>query len=229
WQAYSSRARCRFNLGDFQAAVADATRAIDLGADDHRSWMYRGMAYWYRGKSKEALADFDKVTTFPDLSTRTWERVIRARAALGDAAGYRRACTVLMERVGGKGAESELNWWAWLCVLAPEALADPGQAVRLAEKAYQAAPDDATRNTLGASLYRAGKWEQAVQTLEENQGTNAAFDWLFLAMAHHRLDHADKAREFLKLAVDWMDAATQGKAVVPSIGEPPNVDQRIEL
>jgi penicillin-binding protein 2 len=35
--------------------------------------------------------------------------------------------------------------------------------------------------------YRAGQWEQAVQTLEQNKGGAAAFDWVFLAMAHRQI------------------------------------------
>jgi WD40 repeat protein/serine/threonine protein kinase/tetratricopeptide (TPR) repeat protein len=228
WRAYYYRGRCRSELGDYQASVADNGRAIELGADDYRCWNNRGLAHWRLGNWKAAADDNEKVvTTFPDSDYGgPWFQLIRARARQGDAAGYRRACTGFMDR-WGKGADP--NTLAWLCVLAPDALADPGQIVQLAERAYKQSPTTEVCNTLGAALYRAGKWKRAVETLDKNQGAFAASDWLFLAMAHHRLGHADKAREFLEKAVTWMDAARQGKAIFPSTGKPPDYTQRVEM
>ncbi len=67
----------------------------------------------------------------------------------------------------------------------------------------------ATMNTLGAILYRAGRFEEAVKRLDEarkadKQGGNVT-DWLFLAMAHQRLKHADEAKRCLGKAVALMD------------------------
>ena len=76
--------------------------------------------------------------------------------------------------------------------------------VRLAELAVNGAPEPlkgAILNTLGAALYRAGRFAEAVRRLEEgiqqSKGVSREADWVFLAMAHHRLGHHDEARRWL--------------------------------
>ena len=58
-------------------------------------------------------------------------------------------------------------------------------------------------NTLGAVLYRAGRFEEAVRQLKRSVEVHGAggtpYDALFLAMAHHQLGHADQARRWLRL------------------------------
>ena len=59
--------------------------------------------------------------------------------------------------------------------------------------------------TLGAALYRAGRFAEAIRSLEESH-QNRSDDgdprgFAFLAMAHHRLGHRDEAQRWLdKLA-----------------------------
>src|SRR5262249_24109214 len=56
-------------------------------------------------------------------------------------------------------------------------------------------------NTLGAALYRAGRFAEAQRRLDEGnqkrKGKSLEVDWVFLAMAHHRLGHHDEARRWL--------------------------------
>jgi hypothetical protein len=63
--------------------------------------------------------------------------------------------------------------------------------VRQARYAYQ--------NTRGAVLYRAGRFEEAAKGIREgmslHDGGGELHDWLFLALAEHRLKHADAAKE----------------------------------
>jgi tetratricopeptide (TPR) repeat protein len=76
--------------------------------------------------------------------------------------------------------------------------------VRLAEIALQGttgAGKAAVLNTLGAALYRAGRFDEAIRRLQEGiqlrNGRSVAQDWAFLAMAHFRLGHRDEARRWL--------------------------------
>ena len=66
------------------------------------------------------------------------------------------------------------------------------------------------RNTLGLAYYRAGRYREAVETLQPNlkdQGDSAlAYDLYFLAMSHHQLGDSAQARQFYDLAVRWSDA-----------------------
>ena len=58
-----------------------------------------------------------------------------------------------------------------------------------------------------------GRFAESIETLERSQrvgkGRFAAFDLFFLAMAHHRLNHPEKARARLEQTKRWMDANRQ--------------------
>src|SRR5262249_33796376 len=61
-----------------------------------------------------------------------------------------------------------LNELAWTLVTHAEpARRDPGQAVSMAREAVELMPQEGgICNTLGTALYRAGRWEDAIKTLE---------------------------------------------------------------
>jgi hypothetical protein len=56
-------------------------------------------------------------------------------------------------------------------------------------------------NTLGAALYRAGRFQEAISRLEEGirkrGGESSPQDWTFLALAHHQLRHHPEADAWL--------------------------------
>jgi hypothetical protein len=64
-------------------------------------------------------------------------------------------------------------------------------------------------------LYRAGQHQEAISTLNEaldaHGSGGTAWDWVFLAMAHHRLGEADEARRWLHKVSE----AIQGNATGP--------------
>jgi tetratricopeptide (TPR) repeat protein len=124
--------------------------------------------------------------------------------AAGDSDGLRRAASDLLTRFGTLTSVHEANSVAWSCALAPGAVADPAVAVRLLQGALQGWPGPANPNylkTLGAVMYRAGQFENAIRRLEEGirirRGVNDPLDWAFLAMAQARLGHRDEARRWL--------------------------------
>jgi uncharacterized protein HemY len=63
------------------------------------------------------------------------------------------------------------------------------------------------RNTLGLAYYRAGRFREAVATLEPNLNDQVdwalAYDLYFLAMSHHQLGESVRARQFYDLALRW--------------------------
>jgi uncharacterized protein HemY len=71
-------------------------------------------------------------------------------------------------------------------------------------------------NTLGAALYRADQLNEAVRqvntAIKLRGDVDTPLDWLFLAMAHHRLGHTEEAKKWLDKAVQWIDNATQEKS-----------------
>ena len=70
------------------------------------------------------------------------------------------------------------------------------------------------RSTLGAALYRAGKHEEAVVELTKatqlRQAGKAPFDFLFLAMAQHRMGATGDARKALERAVEMIEQNPPG-------------------
>ena len=89
----------------------------------------------------------------------------------GDIPGYRRAAVDLLTKFGKVTDPNEANNAAWYCVLAADALPDLNAPVRMAEAALAAFGPDQKRvalNTLGAALYRAGRFDEAIQRLEES-------------------------------------------------------------
>jgi tetratricopeptide (TPR) repeat protein len=95
-----------------------------------------------------------------------------------------------------------LQWTVWTCILAPRAINDYTKLVELARQGHELAPDDAfMTRSLGATLFRAGQWDEAVAFLAQaaavppNQKSTRLYERWFLAMSHHQLGHETDACE----------------------------------
>jgi WD40 repeat protein/serine/threonine protein kinase len=103
-----------------------------------------------------------------------------------------------------------LNIASWRVVARPEQdEAGFRRALLLAEEAHRLDPEDPdVLNTLGIAQYRAGAYQQAVETLTYcGQVRITAFeasDLAFLAMGHYQLGHFEKAQDYLKLLRETM-------------------------
>jgi tetratricopeptide (TPR) repeat protein len=102
------------------------------------------------------------------------------------------------------------NCLAWLlATCADPKRRNPQEAVALAERAVQVAPQDGNSwNTLGAARYRAEDYSGAIAALKKamalRQGGDS-LDWFFLAMASWQLGDKDQARQWYAKAVSWME------------------------
>ncbi|MBI2481885.1 MAG: tetratricopeptide repeat protein, partial [Planctomycetia bacterium] len=118
--------------------------------------------------------------------------------------------------------EDACNNLAWLLAMGPDqTLRDIDRGVEFARRAVaQDWSDAVNRNTLGAALYRAGDYEEAVKHLECAiafvQGEKCA-DWLRLAMAHWQLDRQQQARECRAQALRLMQNQETWNAEVAGI------------
>jgi WD40 repeat protein len=135
---------------------------------------------------------------------------LQAHACLGggDGAGYRRACSTLLERFGRTDEADTAYHVARPCVLQAGA-ADPVRVLTLALKAApEASTGHRTRSYLvGAALLRAGLVDAAVQQLRAaepvDQDETQAWDRLFLALALHHLGQKKEARALLDQVEAW--------------------------
>ena len=59
--AYNNRGIAYSEQGEFEKAIADLTKAIELDPTDAPAYKNRGDAYWQEGELDKATADYNKV------------------------------------------------------------------------------------------------------------------------------------------------------------------------
>ena len=223
----SNRGGIYFNLGEFSKAFDDFSKAVKQKPEQGWTWYRRGNAHAQSGRWDEAAADMRKaIELTPHQGRFAWHHAMMPLGA-GNVDRYRERCERLLTRF----AEAEGGhavWAAWACVLVPDAVADPAGPVRLAETALRADPkDDTSLITLGAALYRAGRFDEATRRFEEVHAVwdqaevkptadcYPAYTWFLLAMAHQRHGDAEGARRWLDKAAQWTEKVLQ-EGTLPS-------------
>src|SRR6266478_4032729 len=110
------------------------------------------------------------------------------------------------------------NSVAWHYVTTAAAESRAARVLPLAQKAAALEPDNVMYvNTLGVVLYRLGRYQDAINCLEQNaksDGDFFAFDAYFLAMAYQHLGNSAAAREWFERSNDWFKQRTDLAAVL---------------
>jgi tetratricopeptide (TPR) repeat protein len=80
----------------------------------------------------------------------------------------------------------------------------------LARRAVELAPNEAMYiNTLGVAQYRAGRYAEAIATLDRSlaasRGQGDGYDLFFQAMAHWQLGHKPESLTCFRKAVEWTE------------------------
>ncbi len=219
--------RARSLRGRGRQAVADA--ALGLAEEvapeaDHEVLSQMAEVEAEAGLWSRAAAHFDTSSAFRAQSGGPGEEVARAgylgalaHLAASDRAGYRTACTRLLDRFADSEDAGALYWSAWACALGPGPVADTARLAAAARRltALQPAEPDYCQ-TAGAALYRAGRIDEAARLLDEASVTRGGADGaprstahygrMLLAMTLHRLGHPSGARARLTGAVAALDA-----------------------
>jgi tetratricopeptide (TPR) repeat protein len=242
-------AQAREDLGKFleeqarhKEAEAEFSEAIKLQPEHGSFWVQRGGAYADMGQWDKASADFVEATKCKEPDANAWYSRAMLYLRDGNQGGYREICSDMLQRFD-EGA-------VWTCTLSPNSGTDSARIVSLAEKAIATSSkgqgyvnqDHWHVNQLGAALYRARRFAEAVKRLTEATElsahpyrSNMLHTWFFLAMAHHRLGHADLARRWLEKAIQGTEEAlkspaeTQGKPANSDGAIPPNWHRRLTL
>jgi tetratricopeptide (TPR) repeat protein len=186
------------------------------------------------GRWDEASAAYARAMAHGADEPEVWHRDLILRLRAGDSAGYRAGCAALLDRSGRDERPGMVNTRAWACAIGPDAPADWPALVRSVDRAVARRPEDvALRNTSGAVLLRAGRPEESVGALEESIRLNGhggnAFDWLFLAMARHKLGRSEAAKAALETARDWIAHGDERALPDPYIMSPLSWSTRLEL
>jgi eukaryotic-like serine/threonine-protein kinase len=213
------------NQARYGEAEAEFNEAIQLQPEHGWFWVLRGETYADREQWEKASADFSKAAECKEPHEEAWYSRAMLHLRDGNLDGYRKTCSDMLERFGA-GA-------TWTCTLSPESRADPDRVVSLAESLLAKSSRDHWHVTqLGAALYRAGRFDEAATRLTEATElschpyrTNMLHTCFYLAMAHHRLGHANEARRWLDQAVQQTQQALKSPAEPP--GKPGNPDGAI--
>jgi tetratricopeptide (TPR) repeat protein len=206
--AWNNRGLAHSNLGQWDKAVADFSKAIELDPKLAGAWNGRGFAYFNLGQYDKAVADFSRAFEVDPHLAPAWNNRGLAHSNLGQ---YDKAVADLTRVIELAPTFARAhNALAWLLATCPDAKQrDPDRAVEAAKQAVQLAPQaGGFWNTLGVAHYRAGDWKAAVAALEKSmelQKGGDASDWLFLAMAHEKLGRRDEARKDYDRAVGWLE------------------------
>jgi serine/threonine-protein kinase len=128
----------------------------------------------------------------------------------GDRAGYEMACSHLIEKCGKPGGPRAYHV-ARACTLAADAVADAGLPGRLAEKELRTSTTEFWSLTeQGALACRAGNFREAAMLFEQSLKADAAsgravVNWVWLALANHRLGKPEEAQRWLDKARSLLD------------------------
>jgi WD40 repeat protein/tRNA A-37 threonylcarbamoyl transferase component Bud32/tetratricopeptide (TPR) repeat protein len=190
--------------------TTEAKQAFEAALREGLAGLEQADAHVMLGQWEDAARLVSKRFTAPgnpgNAERNWWLGKLRLRLQLGDREGYRKFCAALIQRFGKTTDAWEANDVAWACAFGPDALPDLKPAVELARFAVRAHANDANvRNTLGAILYRAGHYKDAISdlkaTIKLRRGEAHPLDSLFLALAYHALGQKDEARTWLDKAV----------------------------
>jgi tetratricopeptide (TPR) repeat protein len=215
WKVLIERGDCHLNLGEFQRAIDDYSRAEEIAEQESgfgkRSpylWYNRGTAHAELGQWRAAEKDFDKASErLPEDPLRAYDLAMVRLASSRDERAYRQTCQELLKRFG----KGEYIDWFYLvlraCSLFPDPTVNPADRVKLAEQALSGDVDSLKHiELLVTTLYRAGRYEDADRRLSEVDESHLRRKGsirirLFRAMTRKRLGQTDSAREWLARAI----------------------------
>jgi tetratricopeptide (TPR) repeat protein len=191
YDLWTLRANAYKKLRQWDRALADYSEAVKLEPEKAEAWQNRGQFNAERGAWNKAAGDFEKAVVLSS-GEKAWYRLELALLASGEPGIYRETFEGMLQNFAETKDANVANVVALLGTLLPDAVKDPAALVHLAMVAVASKPDNHVYlETLGAALYRAGRFEEAVKRLQEavaKQGEGGTV-WmqLFLAMTHHRL------------------------------------------
>ena len=206
---YSRRAWAYLQLGDYEKALADAETLIQMKPESGLGYSARASVYVAQEDWDQARAEVEKLFELQPPSRRWYPRAAVYLAA-GDLEAYQELCRTALEVDGQTDDPEVAGHIAWVCSFAPHALDDPAALLTLAEKFLETDPNGAGKiYVLATSLYRCGRYDEALARLNEAvelRGEGACvWDWLFLAMTHHQLGHAEEAGKWYEQAAALLD------------------------
>jgi serine/threonine-protein kinase len=164
-----------------------------------------GRCKWSR--AAQMYAELHRVN--PRLDDHVWFEFAASQLLADDLPAYRRTC----EEMAAAAPQNNLRPFlvARTCTLSPNSLKDAEQPERMSEGELQNNEGAFWSLTeRGALNYRAGRYDATLvlckRAMEaEPRSGCAVIDWLWMALASHRLGNSANARTWLSQATTWLD------------------------
>lgn len=196
------------SIWDAQSRSEDKTATPTTEARMNREWHTAQSNLAASAENWSALLFHERwLIDLDHGSSRNWSRLATAYLACGDAPNYQQACAQMLKRHESSEDPGDATQTAYVCVVDPHAGGDPRKLVEVAARGARRLPG--ALRVHAAALYRVGDFGNALTLFEEAAPhfRRRAWDWLFLAMIHHRLGDEQKARYYYELAVGNMRGA----------------------
>jgi tetratricopeptide (TPR) repeat protein len=160
--AYNNRGTAWFYKGDYDRAIADCTRALELNPQYAEAYNNRGTAWFYKGDYDRAIADCTRALELNPQYAEAYNNRGTVRFYKGD---YDRAiadCTRALE-LNPQYAEA-YHQLAWILAICPDKrYQNATKAVELAQKAVELNPEADFLDTLAMTYTEAGKLGDAIE------------------------------------------------------------------
>jgi len=222
--AYGERGFDYVQKGDYQQALNSYCRAIRLGGAVHQN---RGYILATLGDYVRAVDDYAVACRSTSAEAAWYHNLALTRLATGDTEGYREMCAEMIERFGHTGKSEDALWIARTCAQAPGSLCDLTPVIDLMRSELPREPESIVHlEFCGALLYRAGRYTEALEPLNEARELLSAakksscYVSFFLAMCCERLGQQEEAAQYLIAAVKQMDTALDASSVPGSLPFP---------
>jgi tetratricopeptide (TPR) repeat protein len=196
-------------------ARAALTGAVELRPDYVSAWVERADLYVRLGLWDLAAADFGReFELLEPAMTFRWLQYALLLHVIGNEEGGRETARAMRRRFIGTPDSAFVEEMVRCSLLVPDPDADMRQFIELASHEAPARP--ATLYfVLGHAQYRAGLYDEAVQTLTDALARPhlpiGEANLPVLAMAHYRLGHDAEARQALDEAAGHLDRWTQAR------------------
>ncbi len=126
----------------------------------------------------------------------------------GDMESFRQLREAYLKLPVPGGIGTQLYFHVRLASFAPVERDEAQQMVELAERSLAVKAWMLNTNNAGYAYYRAGKFDVAIDHFQQSlhdwgEQAGRVINWPGLALAHHRLGHAEEARQWLDQAADF--------------------------
>jgi WD40 repeat protein len=193
------------SIWDTQSRTDDRTATPAIDARTNRDWHASQSEIAADGENWFGLLFHERsLISLDPGSTLRWSRLATAYLASGDAAKHREACAQMLKLCESNQDPRAATNTAYVCVVDLQGGGNPRQLVDVSASAAKAFPG--ALRVHAAALYRAGEFAKALAQFEAaaSRFRRRAWDWLFLAMIHHRLGEEKKASDYYEQALENM-------------------------